>query len=93
MSMLNTITKLTAEIGGGTLHSLPPGPKICGGTCLRASMASPPMLCLLYKARQRKRHSSSVAVKPQFLKVGLIVPQKLKQNVTLLYTFILTFSV
>jgi len=28
------------------------------------------MLYLLYKARQGKRHSSSVAAKPQFLKVG-----------------------
>jgi len=32
-----------AKIGGGTLHSVPPGPKIWGGTCLRASVASPPM--------------------------------------------------
>jgi len=34
---------MAAKIGGGTLHSVPPGPKIWGGTCLRASMASPPM--------------------------------------------------
>jgi len=30
------------------------------------------MLYLLYKARQHKRHLSSVAVKPPFLKVGLM---------------------
>jgi len=30
------------------------------------------MLYLLYKARQRKRHLSSVAAKPRFLKVGLM---------------------
>jgi len=30
------------------------------------------MLYLLYKARERKRQSSSVAAKPRFLKVGLM---------------------
>jgi len=30
------------------------------------------MLYLLYNARQRKRHSSSEAAKPRFLKVGLM---------------------
>jgi len=41
----NTMTKLHGgqKIGEGTFHSVPPDPKIWGGTCLRASMASPPM--------------------------------------------------
>jgi len=30
------------------------------------------MLYILYKARQRKGHSSSVAAKPRFIKVGLM---------------------